>query len=470
MRLAGLDVGTTRTRLIVFDDDLNATASWVVASPTRVGGQGLPIYHESRRLRELARSLAARAVDRARGLGLSTYRASVLAWGGDGEPLSDIVLWSNWVERIRAARGIPVWGRVARLLPVYKSILGPASPLPLMARLSRQHGREARVWTVEAFLAQSLGGGFYTDEGSAALSGLLNPRNMKPIPLARRLAGLPKWFQEPRVGPMTLEDGGLLKSLSPDQQAGLVGLSCLRLGCVAISLGTGGFALAVMDSPPRVPRGGVIPIVVYSDGSRRRLGVEAHSLGLGAAVERAVETLGGFRDLDALGSRECLDGWRGAFFIPREGGRGVFAPPPQSRVDALCGLIVSISLEAALLAWRLPLTPRMYWLTGGLSKCALARALLSTLLPTQGSLWHYGGEATARGAAVMAGVSLGLFNSPEDASPPEPVEVPRNCWDGVTAADDVSVWRTIRSGRGRELLGALHRSVGERLDCLTSSR
>jgi glycerol kinase len=412
---AGIDVGTSRVKLYVYDSEGRLVLEKAKPSPLHwARGEA---WHDSSSLKRVIEEFAGLASDRgARAVGISLYRASVAAWRPGGSSASRIILWLDRRLHREAWRGLPLRGRLASRLPVYGRILAPYSPLPLIASLRRRLGPGWRVWTLDALVHEWIGAGYVSEPTGAALTGLVNPRNLKPIPLASWLAGAggAEW---PLIGHNTLPQpyNGVTAIIS-DQQSGLVGLGCLRPGCLKLSLGTGFFADRPLEGPPPLVGGaGLLPIVVYRTPSRGMLwGVEAYAPGAGLGVEGFVEAIGGWPRLESASLEACSE-WEGGLIIPYPSGPGaglgahrvVVAGNPLIRGgwDAVCSVIGGIVSVAAMLASEAAGPARDLYLTGSIAGIRLVRALISAAADQR--VWYCEEDPTPRGAAILAAEAMG---------------------------------------------------------------
>ncbi len=413
--LAGIDIGTTRSKLYLYDKSLSLLKGYSQPSPLKV--KGYKASHDPWRLREILHGLIKKAINEgAKAVGIAVYRASVAAWSEEGEPLTDVILWLDRERRHNAAAEIRGLAVLARHLPIYSSILAQQSPLPLISRL-QQENPGARSWTIDALIAEWVGLGYVSDYTNAALTGLINPSSLKEIPLAARLAGLPKGFKKPRLVPNALPEAeGPVRALIADQQSALVGLGCLRGGCTKLSLGTGGFA----DSPGvkiGVPRKGLLPIVMAGlDGLVYR-GVESLVPGLGLALEWASSVLGGYKFFTSLTPEDCKE-WSGSLLLPYPAGPGagyggyhmslIGGILPRTKSSLACSVLAGVTL-AALDILGLHKPQRKIYLVGGIARIPLVRELI--LLGSSDSMEYCSEDPTPRGAAALAGHALGLIDA-----------------------------------------------------------
>ncbi len=426
--VAGIDVGTTRIKLVLYDTGWEPVSVYKISAPLYY--RGSRAVHDPHRLLEALKSMAGKAERLGSRLaGLSVYRASPLAWR-NREPLSDVILWLDREMRLQAYESLPLAARLASRLPIVGQALSPRSPLPTIAWLQARYN--ARAWTLDSFLLDAYSGEYATVASIASLSGAFNPYTLKRLNpllrLAQADAGLtPRLTGETGVS-LNLE-GLRVRALIADQQAAVVGVGCLHGGCVKLSLGTGAFATLALDRRPPVLTGELTPLVVALLDEKPVWGVEAMAPGLGIAVEEAVTAAGGFSLLKDVSLRECMDEWAGTLLLPGPVMRGEYSiiatpglPGLRGR-PAACGAVLSASMIAAGLVNRGALGERKVRAVGGLTRLQVVRDLIAEAAGR--SIEYYPRlEASARGAAMLAAVGEGLLE-PRDIDtlkPGEPVE------------------------------------------------
>ena len=393
--VAAVDVGSTWTKLAVYGP--GGETVHAVREPTPRAGRGL---YDAGRLLELLRKLIARArSEGAESVGVSLFRASPVAFKPGGKPVSPIVSWLAFEERRLAQESMPLTARILARAPVVGKAFRPQSPLPLIAWLSKRHPG-ARVWTLDALVADALAGRYASAASHAALTGAVSPWSLRPMRWALRAVGA-RGLEVPEIVHDTMI-GGPLSAVVADQQAAMLGSSCAEPGCVKLSLGTGCFAdKPLPGKPPRL--GGGIPLVVPLPGGGLRYGVEASVPGLGVALEWAAAALGGFERLGRLRPEHC-GRWRGELVLRLGGwpGRTVFLlgpSRPEGWESLACAAAVGAALQCAGAAASLG-DARRYVLDGGGMRIRMVSLLLSRLLP--GEVERCTGSSLA-GAAVLAG-------------------------------------------------------------------
>ena len=275
--VAGVDVGTTRVKLVVFDEEGRVVESLVLRSPL-AWSRGLGV-HGASALRGLLLGLVDRARRRgALAVGVSLYRASAARWAPGGSPSTPVVLWLDRVAHLAGWRRLPWLSRaLLSRLPLLGRAFSPYGPLPLIRFLWEHAGPGERVWTVDAPVAEWLGAGFVSEPGSAALTGLVDPWSLRPLGVVAAAAGL-RGLPFPRVGESVFWDRPRgVAALVADQQAALTGSPCRGGGgCVKLSLGTGFFAdRPLVGRPPRLLPRGLVPVVLHRVGGRVEYGLES---------------------------------------------------------------------------------------------------------------------------------------------------------------------------------------------------
>ncbi len=191
--------------------------------------------------------------------------------------------------------------------------LAPNQSATKVAWLLNQHDpertRDLCFGTVDSWLAWKLSHGtvHVTDHSNAAVTGLLRPDASAWSASACAALGIPMGMLPSLVDTSgvfgeasALPGSPPLAALVGDQQASLVGQSCVRPGQAKITFGTGGMLDMCTDtgdgngapsSSNRTPEG-VFPIVAWSREGRCTWGLEAIMLSAGSNVQWLVDDLG----------------------------------------------------------------------------------------------------------------------------------------------------------------------------------
>jgi len=187
--------------------------------------------------------------------------------------------------------------------------LAPNQSATKIAWILNQHdpdrARDLCFGTVDSWIAWVLSKGsvHVTDHSNAAVTGLLRPDASAwstsacealniPVAMLPSLVDTSGVFGEASA----LPGSPPLAALIGDQQASLVGQSCVRPGQAKITFGTGGMLdMCTDDNAPATSNRtaqGVFPIVAWSRGGRCTWGIEAIMLSAGTNVQWLVEDLG----------------------------------------------------------------------------------------------------------------------------------------------------------------------------------
>jgi len=448
--LLGIDEGTTAVKAGLFDgDDLRVVASarrpvavtrpqpgWVEQDPELILGAVVNA------VAEVLEHAAGREVLAA---GLDHQGESVLAWDADsGRALSPVIVWQDKrQESLLAAidttaverSGLPLdpyfsAGKLAWLLDRHDGV-----------RRARDAG-SLRLGTVDAFLSQRLGGRFATDLSTASRTQLLaaggrdwDDELLGVFGVARELL--------PALGPSFGQLGELRHERWPiaiplaaqlvDQQAALAGSGAIRPGELKATYGTGVFVLGCTEGPSVVS--GLLPTIAWgaSDGAggvgEITYALDGGVFAAGSLLDWLAEGLGLAPDGSALAAAAArVDDSAGVIVLPALAGLGAPWWRPAAH-GVIAGLHLGVErahlARAALdaIAWRVAdiveamaeVAPvASLRVDGGLSN---DETLLQTQADALGLPLQVGRtDATVLGAAMLAGVGAGVFESVQDAA------------------------------------------------------
>jgi glycerol kinase len=439
--LLGIDEGTSAVKAVLYDADLRPVAEarrekrlsypqsgWVEQDPDEVLDAVVGAVGE----------LLAEAADPVTACGLDHQGESVLAWDADtGRPLTPIVTWqdkrsqevldgleaSGHGEEIRSRSGMPLdpyfsAGKLVWLLehdpPVQRAL----------------EAGTLRMGTVDSFLCDRLGAGFATDPSTASRTQLGAPQW---DPALLELFGVPAGVL-PAVAETAGELGVLhhpswrqelpLRARCVDQQAALAGAGCVRPGLVKATYGTGVFVLAHAGAERPSPGGGLLPTVAWSVNGRVEWAIDGGVFTAGALLDWLSRDLGLAPDPAALaGAAATVDDAGGVRVLPALAGVGAPWWRPNARA-VIAGLSASVRpahiARAALegIAWRVAdivnvvkdtVPVQVLRVDGGLTRDP---TLLQFQADAAGVTVQRGLlDATAAGAAALAAVGSGVWNS-----------------------------------------------------------
>ncbi len=477
--LLAIDQGTTGTTAIVMD-----VTGRVLGRASRELPQHYPepgwVEHDAEELWEtvvdaVAEGLGAAGVPGAAvaAIGITNQRETTLLWDrGTGQPARRAIVWQDrrtaaacaelrargHAPEIRAATGLV-------LAPYFSGtkIAWALADDPALRR--RAEAGAIAFGTVDSYLVLRLAGGpaagapHVTDVTNASRTLLFDLERRAFSPRLCAILGVPTAVL-PRVGPSAgsgarttgcpgLPDGVPIAGLAGDQQAALFGQACFEPGDAKCTYGTGAFVLVNTGPRPLRSRCGLVSTVAWQLGDEVRYALEGSAFVAGAAVQWLRDGLGLITtaaEVEALALQgdssdgvvvgPALTGLGAPHWDP--GARGVIAGLTRRTRAAhlaratLEGIAHQIDDLVTAVAGDLGAPLRTLRVDGG----AAANDLLLTLqceLSGVAVERPRDLESTARGAAMLAGIGVGLFTSPADAA--RVLEVERTFRPTLSAAE-----------------------------------
>jgi glycerol kinase len=448
--LLALDQGTTSSRALVLATDGRVLASaqhetklsypragWVEQDPLEIWETQRATAAEALRLSGLqSGSVAA--------VGLANQRETTIVWErATSRPIAPAIVWQDRrtakaCEELRRAGHEPlVRARTGLLLDPYFSATKLRWILQTVpGALDRARRGELAFGTVDTWLVWMLTGGrrHITDATNASRTMLYDLRRGDWDDELLELMEIPRELLPAVVdscGVVGDTDAGVLGAEIPiagivgDQQASLFGQACVAQGMAKITYGTGCFLLMHAGERPLPSSLGLLSTVALQRGGRRTYALEGSVFVGGAAVQWLRDGLGILReaaDVGRLADRASAGG--GVFFVPALTGLGAPHWDPDAR-GAILGITrgttaahiaratlegiafqVADLVEAASDSGVRPLEVRA---DGGASASDLLMQTQADLLGIP-VLRAAQGEATALGAAYLAGLAVGLLH------------------------------------------------------------
>ena len=452
-----LDQGTTSSRAIVFDRaarpvavaqqelrQIYPQAGWVEHDPEEIWRTQLACAREA-----LARAAVA-ATDIA-ALGITNQRETTIVWDrATGRALAHAIVWQD--RRTAAAcaalraQGLeaPIRQRTGLLLDPYFSAtkIGWLLDHCPGARQRAERG-ELACGTVDSWLVYRLTQGrlHVTDPSNASRTQLFNLHTLDWD------QALLDWFGIPRaLLPRVVDSSGLagttdaailgaalpIAGIAGDQQAATFGQACFAGGMAKNTYGTGCFLLLQAGGAPPTPGPGLLGTVGWRLAGRAgpaqtRYLLEGAVFVGGAVVQWLRDGLGiidAAGDIEALARQAADNG--GVFLVPAFTGLGAPYWDPSAR-GALLGLtrgtgraqiaraaLESIALQSTELLQALQaeqpadLALRELRVDGGAARNDLLMQLQADLLGVP-VVRPRCTETTALGAALLAGLAVGLW-------------------------------------------------------------
>ncbi len=437
--LLALDLGTTSVRALVvaIDGRVLARAACPLAArfpaPGRVEQDPRELWEASLRVLREALAAARCGAHAIAGLGIATQRASAIAWDAvSGEPLAPMLGWQDGraaprVAELRAA-GLPF------------TTLASATRFEWLRRNQPEVAAAAaagrlRLGGADAWLGFRLTGGVLhvTDPGQASCTGLYDARRGGwSVPALGLFSLDPHWL--PRIVDSSEIVGetpsDLLGAPIPvaaragDQQAACFGQGVLARGDAKLTLGTAAMLDLHTGATPAPATNGAFPLVLWRLRGKDAHCLEGSVITAGAAIDWLV-SLGLLASADALDAVAGeADGAQGVEFVPALLGlgtphldaaaRGLLGGLTRgtTRAQIACAVIDGIVQRCVDVCEALDVPATPLRVDGGLAR---SRALLQRLADASGRsvLRAAETETTALGAALLAGLAVGAFASPE---------------------------------------------------------
>jgi len=456
--LLALDQGTTSSRAIVFDAESRILASSQQEHPQLYPRPGW-VEHDPESLWQTQIDTARKAIAEAgiwprdiAAIGIANQRETTLLWErATGRPVANAIVWqdrrtADTCERLRADGLEPlVREKTGLVLDPYFSATKLAWLLDnVPGARARADAGELAFGTVDTWLLWRLTGGrvHATDPSNASRTLLFNLHTLdwddELLSLFRvSRAILPEI--RPSTGPFGETDPHLfgesipISGVAGDQQAATFGQACIRPGMCKNTYGTGSFLLMNTGSAPRVSSHRLLTTVAWSlntqDSTLNTFALEGSIFVTGAAIQWLRDELGIIRhaaETEALA--RSVENSGGVYFVPAFAGLGAPYWDAAAR-GAIIGLtrgtgrahIARAALEAACFQTRDVLDAMAadcgeaipdLRVDGGMTVNDFLLQFQADLL---GIPVHRPAvtETTALGAAYLAGLSAGVFDSVE---------------------------------------------------------
>jgi glycerol kinase len=444
--LLAIDQGTTSTRSLLFD-----ASGKLLASAQREFSQSYPqpgwVEHDPRTiLRDVlhtAREVIAKSHAQVAAIGIANQRETTVVWArADGTPVYPAIVWQDRrtaaeCERLRrdGAEAL-VRGRTGLLLDPYFSATKLAWILDHVAGArARAERGELAFGTIDSFLLWHLTGGkvHATDAANASrtllfdihrqcwdgdLLGLFN------IPEALLAEVHDNSFLYGVTTPGLFGEAIPVAGMAGDQHAALIGQACLYAGMAKATYGTGCFFLLNTGQQASSPAKGILTTMAYRFEGRASYAVEGSIFAAGAALKWLRDRLGLFEDVSRTGGMAAeIGGNNGVYLVPAFTGLGAPYWDPDAR-GLICGLELDTSpthlVRAALESAAYQTLDLMEAITGGGGPpsalrvdggmagndwfCQFLADIIAAPVERPAML-----EATAQGAAFLAGLTIGVF-------------------------------------------------------------
>ncbi len=383
-------------------------------------------------------------------IGISNQRETTIVWDAfSGLPVYNAIVWqdrrtSQYCDSLKAQDGLieKIREKTGLIIDAYFSgtkIRWILENVP-GAREKAERG-ELRFGTVDSWLVWNLSGGkvHVTDVTNASRTMLYNIREMKWDEELLALLGVPASMM-PEVRSCseiygTVSDGPLagvrIAGIAGDQQAALFGQMCTEAGSVKNTYGTGCFLLMNTGEKPIISENRLLTTIAYKIGDKVAYALEGSIFVAGSVVQWLRDGLGIIKsssEIEALAKQVSDNG--GVYFVPAL--TGLAAPYwDQYAKGTIVGITRGTSAahiaRAALegIAFQtmdivramekdagVPLGELK--VDGGASLNNLLMQFQSDILGTK-VVRPVVTETTAMGAAYLAGLAVGFWESIDEA-------------------------------------------------------
>jgi glycerol kinase len=450
--LLAIDQGTTSSRAILFDrhgQRLGVAqrelpqhfphAGWVEHDATRIWTDTAACVRDV--LAEAgvsAREIAA--------LGVTNQRETTVIWDrASGEPIHRAIVWQDrrTADFCRLHRDREDWlaARTGLLLDPYFSATKIAWLLDHVDGARRRAERgELAFGTIDSWLLWKLTGGraHVTDATNASRTALFNLATQDWDEELLDFFGVPRALL-PRVLDSAADFGHTdaalfggsiaIGGVAGDQQAATIGQACFAPGMVKSTYGTGCFLVLNTGAELKRSRNRLLSTVAYRLAGQPTFALEGSIFVAGAAVQwlrDALHLIGTARETEQLA--QSIPNTQGVYLVPAFTGLGAPYWDPEAR-GALLGLtrdtgiaqIARATLEAVAYQTRDlmramsedSLLPTELRVDGGMVVNNWVAQNLSDMLQLPVVRPHTV-ETTALGAALLAGLATGMYDSLQD--------------------------------------------------------
>ena len=452
--ILAIDQGTTSSRAMVFTDSYEVIAvaqrefQQIYPQPGWVEHDPDVIWATVRATAREALAAADKAGYAAAAIGITNQRETTLVWDRKtGEPVHNAIVWQDR-RTAQTCAALREAGHADRVREKTGLVLDPYfSATKIAWILDHVDGARARAeagelvfGTVDSWLIWRLTGGVVhaTDATNASRTALYNIRTNAWDDELLALFGVPAaMLPEVRdsAGEFGVSDTAVLGRALPvcgvagDQQSAAIGQACLTPGEMKSTYGTGAFLLINTGSEPVLSQNQLLTTIAWRIGGETVYALEGSILSAGATVQWLRDGLGLIAkasEIEALAAAADTDS--GVYLVPAFTGLGAPYWDPDARgaivgltrgsgraeiaraaldstVHQTCDLLDAIAADGVA-ATRLRVDGGMTANNALMQRLADLTGI-EVVRPVQS-------EATAWGAAFLAGLGAGIFASLED--------------------------------------------------------
>ncbi|MGC9358784.1 MAG: xylulokinase [Anaerolineae bacterium] len=470
--LAGIDVGTSGARTLIIDESGGlmgaGTVEYPMSTPRPLWAEQDPEdwWQAVCAATQIALSEARVSADEISGIGLTGQMHGMVMLDDKGRVLRPCIMWNDQRTASQCQWIMDTVGRDRFLsLTLNPALPGFTAPKIVWTRENEPeiYAKAAKILLPKDYIRYRLTGSYVTEVSDASGTALLDVRARDWSEEVLAALDIPRdWLpdcveSQSVTGTITSEAAQLtgLSEGTPvvggggDQAASAVGTGIVEPGLVSVTLGTSGVVFAHTQEPKLDPRGRlhtfchalpdawhVMGVTLSAGGSFRWF---RDALGL---AEKQVASLAGVDPYEILTAEaaEAPVGSEGLLFLPYMTGERTPHADPNAR-GVFFGLTlrhdqrhmvrsvlegVTYSLRDSLELFReLDVPIRQVRATGGGARSLLWRQMLADVFGTELVTVDVT-DSTAYGAALLAGVGTGIYDS-----------VPEACLETVKIVDEI---------------------------------
>ncbi|MGB7068744.1 MAG: glycerol kinase GlpK [Pyrinomonadaceae bacterium] len=454
MYILAFDQGTTSCRSIIFDHE-----GRIVAAAQKEFEQVFPrigwVEHDPELIWNTQIETAVESLGKARlsasqivALGITNQRETTILWDrSTGRPMHNAIVWQDrrtavFCNDIRARSGDMIRKKTGLEVDAYFSASKINWILSNVAGLRERADKgEIAFGTIDTWLVWKLTGGdlHITDVSNASRTMLFNVNTLEWDDELLRVFDVPRAIL-PEVRPSAeiygqvstpVEMKGIkIAGIAGDQQAALFGQACFDKGATKNTYGTGCFMLQNIGDKPVESKNRLLTTIAWQIGDETEYALEGSVFIGGAVIQWLRDSLGiiaNSSEVEALSDSVRDNG--GVYFVPAFVGLGT----PHWNQEAR-GLIIGLTrgtgkahiARAAIesIAYQTADLLTAMNSDSGVELCELrgdgGAVKNDTLMQFQADILQIPlvrstvAEATALGAAYLAGLAIGYWNSKSD--------------------------------------------------------
>lgn len=316
--VGAIDQGTTGTRFFLFDEQLNVVDSaylehrQIYPQPGWVAHDANEIWENTLAVIEQVMDRNEDARNRLKAVGITNQRETVVAWDKiTGQPLDDAIVWqcrrtADRCSSLRKTSSPEIHAKTGLVVDAYFSASKFEWLLQHSAEVKNAANNSSLAFgTIDSWLIWKLTGKHVTDASNASRTMLYNINSCEWDKGMLELFGVAKECL-PKVVPSSSDtaygivagascpslEGVIIGGAAGDQQAALFGQACFDPGEMKNTYGTGLFMLANIGEEPRFSDKGILTTIAWQLGKKITYALEGSVFIGGAAIQWLRDEIG----------------------------------------------------------------------------------------------------------------------------------------------------------------------------------